>query len=238
MSENDIPSGPAEPASELPPEAAAGEVPAAQLKEIIAVLQADLDQQKAERIRLIADMDNLRKRTEREKSDTAKYAVTRFAQDIVGVVDNFERAAATVPADAAESNPVLKSFLDGVIIAEKQFLSVLERHGVKRIEAQGQPFNPHLHQAVMEREDQSVPAGTVLQVFQPGFVIEDRCLRPAMVVVSNGGPKAAKGAAAGSSAAEAAPAGDAPPAGSADAPAQDGATGGRESVEGPDQGGT
>jgi molecular chaperone GrpE len=195
MSDNDIPSGPAEPAPEQNAEAMAGEVPAAQLKEIIAVLQADLDQQQAERMRLIADMDNLRKRTEREKADTAKYAVTKFAQDIVGVVDSFERAASAVPSDAAESNPVLKSFLDGVVIAEKQFLSVLERHGVKRIEAQGQPFNPHMHQAVMEREDATVPHGTVLQVFQPGFVIEDRCLRPAMVVVSNGGPKSPKGSA-------------------------------------------
>ncbi len=137
-------------------------------------------------------MDNLRKRTEREKAETAKYAVTKFAADVVGVVDNFERAASTVPVEAAESDPVLKSFLGGVLLAEREFLAVLERHGVKRVEAQGQPFNPHLHQAVMEREDASVPHGMVLQVFQPGFMIEDRCLRPAMVVVSTGGPKPGK----------------------------------------------
>lgn len=170
------------------------EIPAAQLKQIIGVLQADLDAQKTEKMRLLADMDNLRKRTERDKADTAKYAVTKFAQDVVGVVDNFERAAAAVPVDAAESDPVLKSFLGGVLLAEREFLAVLERHGVKRVEAQGQPFNPHVHQAVMEREDTSVPHGTVLQVFQPGFMIEDRCLRPAMVVVSSGGPKGGKAA--------------------------------------------
>jgi molecular chaperone GrpE len=104
-------------------------------------------------------MDNIRKRTEREK---------------------------------AENDPVLKSFLGGVWLAEREFLAVLERHGVTRVEAERQPFNPHLHQAVMEREDASVPHGTVLQVFQPGFMIEDRCLRPAMVVVSIGGPKPGK----------------------------------------------
>ena len=168
------------------------EIPVAQLKDIIGALQTDLDGLKSQNMRLLADMDNLRKRTERERAETAKYAVTKFAQDVVGVVDNFERAASTVPVEAAESDPVLKSFLGGVLLAEREFLAVLERHGVKRVEAQGQPFNPHLHQAVMEREDTTVPHGTVLQVFQPGFMIEDRCLRPAMVVVSSGGAKAGK----------------------------------------------
>lgn len=168
------------------------DIPAAQLKEIIVVLQGELEAAKVEKVRLLADMDNLRKRAERDRADTAKYAVTKFAQDVVGVVDNFERAASAVPADAAERDSVLKSFLGGVMLAEREFLAVLERHGVKRVEAQGQPFNPHVHQAVMEREDTSVPAGTVLQVFQPGFMIEDRCLRPAMVVVSSGGGRAPK----------------------------------------------
>ena len=196
--------GPAPPAPEPAPSAdAAGdaplgfgepEIPAVQLKEIIAVLQTDLETVQQEKIRLLADMDNLRKRTERERAETAKYAVTKFAQDIVGVADNFERAASAVPVDAAEKDPALKSFLGGVLLAEREFLAVLERHGVKRIEAERQPFNPHLHQAVMEREDASVPHGTVLQVFQPGFMIGDRCLRPAMVVVSSGGSKAGKAA--------------------------------------------
>jgi molecular chaperone GrpE len=162
------------------------------LKDIIGVLQADLETLKTEKLRLMADMDNLRKRAEKERADTAKYAVTKFAQDVVGVVDNFERAAAAVPAEAAEKDAALKSFLGGVLLAEREFLAVLERHGVKRIEAQGQPFNPHHHQAVLEREDVSVPSGTVLQVFQAGFMIEERCLRPAMVVVSTGGGKAGK----------------------------------------------
>jgi molecular chaperone GrpE len=77
-------------------------------------------------------------------------------------------------------------------MTEREFLSVLDKHGVKRIEAQGQPFNPHLHQAVMQQANADVPDGTVITVFQPGYTIEDRTLRPAMVIVSTGGPKAAK----------------------------------------------
>lgn len=175
------------------------EVPFDQLKQIVQHLQKEIDEGQAkiedaknEKLRLIADMDNLRKRTEREKEDMAKYAVTRFAQDIVGVIDNFERAAAAVPAEAAEKDATLKSFLEGVLLAERDFVSVLSRHGVRQIEARGQPFNPHQHQAVMERDDASVPSGTVLQVFQAGYMIEDRCLRPAMVVVSKGGAKTGK----------------------------------------------
>lgn len=184
--------GPGAPEIETPAEPAA-EIAADQLKAIIAALQDELEAMKGENLRLVADIQNLRRRTDKEREETAKYAVTKFAQDIVGVVDNFERAASAVPAEAAEKDAVLKSFLDGVVLAEREFLSVLERHGVNRIAAQGQPFNPHQHQAVMEREDPSVPSGTVLQVFQAGFMIEDRCLRPAMVVVSTGGAKASKG---------------------------------------------
>jgi len=189
-------------ATSTPEPEAAPEVTPDQLKAIISALQDDLEALKGENLRLVADMQNLRRRTDKEREDTAKYAITKFAQDIVGVVDNFERAASAVPAEAAEKDPVLKSFLDGVVLAEREFLSVLERYGVKRIVAQGQPFNPHLHQAVMEREDQSVPAGTILQVFQAGFMIEDRCLRPAMVVVSTGGEKATKSGDAPTPAAE------------------------------------
>ena len=198
-----------------------------QLKQIVAHLQKEIDEgnakaeeQKNENLRLLADMENLRKRADREKEDTAKYAVTRFAQDVVGVIDNFERAAAAVPEDAAEKDSVLKSFLEGVLLAERDFLAVLSRHGIKQIDAKGQPFNPHQHQAVMEREDASVPAGTVIEVFQAGYMIEDRCLRPAMVVVSRGGPGKASDPATGpdniSSQAQGAPQGsEAPPAGGA-----------------------
>lgn len=140
-------------------------------------------------LRSHAEMDNIRKRTEREKTDMAKYAISKFASDMATVGDNFGRAIAALPAGAAEQDPALKGLLDGVMVIEREFLNVLERHGVKRIDPTGEPFNPHLHQAVMEQPNADVPSGTVLQVFQAGYTIEDRVLRPAMVVVSKGGPK-------------------------------------------------
>jgi molecular chaperone GrpE len=158
--------------------------------DIIAELRRDMSEFKDKYLRAHAEMDNLRKRTEREKEDISKYANTRLARDLLGVGDNFLRALAAVPAGAADADPVLKSLVDGVSMTEREFASVLEKHGVKKIEALGQPFNPHLHQAVMELPKTDVPAGTVVQVFQAGYVIEDRTLRPAMVAVSSGGVKA------------------------------------------------
>lgn len=183
---------PSEPAAAAPsPEQAAPADP-------IAALEAranELENQKADLtdrlLRAHAEMDNLRKRTEREKADSAKYAISKFALDIVGISDNFQRAVSAVPPDAKEAEGPLKSVVEGVVMTERAFLQVLERHGVKRIDPQGDPFNPNLHQAVMEQENSSVPVGTVLQVFQTGYMIEDRVLRPAMVVVSRGGAKKA-----------------------------------------------
>lgn len=171
--------------------------PPEQLRQIIIHLQKDneaaqakIQEEKDQTLRLLADMDNLRKRTEREKEDMSKYAVSQLARDMVDVGDNFQRAIQAVPPEAAEADPALKSLLEGVTLAERAFLAALERNGVSQIDAMGQPFNPHQHQAVMEQEDTSVPAGTVLQVFQAGYMVGERCLRPAMVVVSKGGQKA------------------------------------------------
>jgi molecular chaperone GrpE len=157
--------------------------------DVIAALQAEATDFKDKWLRAHAEIENVRKRTEREKEETAKYAITRLARDIITVGDNFQRAISAVPADAAESDPALKSFLEGVTLTERELLNALERHGIKRQEAMNAPFNPHLHQAVMEIPRNDVPEGTVVQVFQPGFMIEDRVLRPAMVAVAKGGPK-------------------------------------------------
>ena len=152
-----------------------------------------------------AEIQNLHRRREKEAEEASKYAITKFARDTVAVADNFERAINSVPADATKDNPVLKSLLDGVTMTEREFLKILERHGVKRISPRDEPFDPHQHQAVMEQEDRTVPSGTVLQVYQPGYVIAERVLRPAMVVVARGGPKPVKpGAEAGSADQEAA----------------------------------
>jgi molecular chaperone GrpE len=175
------------------------EVSAEQLKAMIAALQSELEKKSADLagkqdqyLRAVAETENVRRRLEKEKEETAKYAVSKFAKDILSVGDNFQRAIAAVPKDAIETDPALRTLLEGVILAERDYRGALERHGIVVIDPVGQPFNPHHHQAVMEQENADVPAGTVLQVFQVGYLIEDRCLRPAMVVVSKGGPKAAK----------------------------------------------
>jgi molecular chaperone GrpE len=158
--------------------------------DIIASLRAEAADLKDRLLRAHAEVENIRKRSEREKEETAKYAITRLARDIVGVGDNFQRAIDAVPADAADRDPTLKSFLEGVTLTERELLNVLERYGIRRIHPVNEPFNPNMHQAVMEVQRSDVPAGTVVQVFQAGFVIEERVLRPAMVVVAKGGPKA------------------------------------------------
>jgi molecular chaperone GrpE len=159
------------------------------VQDVIAALQAEVMDFKDKWLRAHAEIDNIRKRSEREKEDIAKYAVSRLARDIVGVGDNFQRAIDAVPAEAADLDPALKSFLEGVTMTERELLNALERHGIKRMQPMNEPFNPHLHQAVMEVPRTDVPAGTVVQVFQAGFMIEDRVLRPAMVGVAKGGPK-------------------------------------------------
>jgi molecular chaperone GrpE len=159
--------------------------------DVIVALQAEAADLKDRLLRAHAEVENIRKRSEREKEETAKYAVTKLARDIVNVGDNFQRAIDAVPAVAAEQDAALKSFRDGVIMTERELLNVLERHGIRRVQPMHEPFNPHLHQAVMELQRSDVPSGTIVQVFQAGFMIEDRVLRPAMVGVAKGGPKAA-----------------------------------------------
>jgi molecular chaperone GrpE len=161
--------------------------------DIIAALRVEAADLKDRLLRAHAEVENIRKRSEREKEETAKYAITKLARDVVSVGDNFQRAIDAVPPDAVERDAALKSFLEGVTLTERELLNVLERHGIRKIIPHNEPFNPHMHQAVMEMQRSDVPAGTVVQVFQAGFVIEDRVLRPAMVAVAKGGPKPAPG---------------------------------------------
>jgi molecular chaperone GrpE len=143
-------------------------------------------------LRTMADMENLRRRTEREKADTARYAISNFARDVLTVGDNLKRTIEHVPAEAAAQDPALKSFLDGVEITERELLNALERHGVTRIEPLGQRFDPNCHQAMYEVQDPDVAEGTVVDVMQAGYTIGDRCLRPALVAVAKGGAKPSK----------------------------------------------
>jgi molecular chaperone GrpE len=159
-------------------------------QEAIAALQAENADLKDKWLRAHAEVENIRKRAEREREEAAKYSITKLARDIVSVGDNFQRAIDAVPPRAAEQDPTLKSFLEGVTMTERELLNVLDRHGIKRLQPMNEPFNPHLHQAVMQVPRSDVPAGTVVEVYQPGYTIEERVLRPAMVGVAQGGSKA------------------------------------------------
>src|SRR5262245_41299685 len=143
-------------------------------------------------LRTLAEMENLRRRTEREMADTRQYAVASFARDLLGVADNMQRALETLSADFRDqADPVVKSHIEGVELTERELMKVMEKHGIKRFDPQGEKFDPNLHQAMFEVPDPNVPSGMVAQVVQPGYMIADRVLRPALVGVSKGGPKAA-----------------------------------------------
>jgi len=143
-------------------------------------------------LRLLAEMENLRKRTDREIADARAYGISNFARDILAVADNMDRALGALDEDLREkANAGTKALLDGVELTERELLKVLEKHGVKKFEPLGEKFDPNLHQAMYEVPDPSRPAGTVAQVVQPGYMIGERILRPALVGVAKGGPKAA-----------------------------------------------
>jgi molecular chaperone GrpE len=163
--------------------------PAAQASAELTALVAENSDMRDRLLRTMADMENLRRRTEREKADTARYAISNFARDVLTVGDNLRRTIEHVPADAAAQDPALKSFLDGVELTERELLNVLERHGVTRIDPIGQRFDPNCHQAMYEVQNPDVPEGTVVDVMQAGYVIGDRCLRPALVAVAKGATK-------------------------------------------------
>ena len=167
----------------------------------IAVLEAEKADLKDKLLRLMADMENLRRRTEREVADARTYAVANFARDMLNVADNVRRAIESVPEDArSTAEDAFKGLIDGIDLTERDLLKTLERHGVKKLDPQGQKFDPNVHQAMFEIPNAEVPNGTVLQVVQSGYVIGDRVLRPAMVGVSKGGPKAAANGAGGETA--------------------------------------
>lgn len=148
-------------------------------------------------LRSMAEMENLRRRTEREVADARSYGISNFARDMIGVSDNMRRALEAVPAELrASADSGLKALIEGVELTDRELLKALEKHGVTKIDPQGQKFDPNFHQAMFEMPDPSVPAGTVAQVVQEGFKIGDRVLRPALVGVSKGGPKVAPTSAA------------------------------------------
>jgi len=148
-------------------------------------LEAELAQTKDQLLRTLAELDNYRKRAEREREDMAKFAITGFARDLLSVADNLRRALDSVAGGGVDDpEKLLKSLLEGVEITEKELLTAFKKHQVVKIDPLGQPFDHNLHQAMFELDDPDQPAGTVVHVMQPGYELNGRLLRPALVGVA------------------------------------------------------
>lgn len=154
-------------------------------------LEAEIVALKDKFLRAFAEADNVRRRAEREVADAKIYGITGFARDVLTVADDFERALGAIDADArAKADGTLKTLLEGIDLTGRALVQALTKHGVARIEAEGAKFDPNMHQAMFEVPNAEVPSGTVVQVIQPGYKLGERVLRPALVGVSKGGPKA------------------------------------------------
>jgi len=178
---NDTPQNPPEEFMQLPD----SENPHAAEFAVLEALKSEVENLKDQRLRALAEVENIRRRAEKEKSDASQYAVTKFARDMVAIADNFARALAAVPASVrAAADPALQAVLDGVEATDRQMLQTLERYGVKQVDTSDGKFDPNLHQAIAEVPGNGKPAGTIVDVMETGFMIGDRLLRPTMVTVA------------------------------------------------------
>ena len=155
------------------------------LQRVVEGLQTENAELQDKHLRAVAESQNVRRRAQQDVEKERKFGIERFARDVLSVADNLGRALSALPADV---DPAVKNVIVGVQATERELQSVLERHGVTRIEAVGKPFNADFHQAMMEVQDPSVPSGTVVQELIPGYLLAGRLLRAAMVAVSKGGP--------------------------------------------------
>ncbi len=183
-----------QPAEDTLPENETPETPAAQAAPDLASLKvAELEKKLAEMqdklLRTLADGENLRRRTEKERQDTAKFAVSSFARDLLPAVDNLRRAMSAIPPEAREKSPEFKNIYTGVESTERELLRVLESNGIRRVDPTGQKFDANFHEVMFEAEDPTKAPGTVIQVIEPGYTIHERLLRPARVGVAKGGPE-------------------------------------------------
>ena len=181
---------------ELEPQAPQAEVGDAE--GVARALQALLEEKdkeiatvKDQALRALAEVENNRRRTERELSDMSKYAVTGFARDLVGVLENLQRALDSIPQELEEANPAVANLATGVSMTLKELLGVFNKQGIKRIDPMGEKFDHNLHQAVAQIDVADAEPGTVVQVLQAGYIIHDRLLRPAMVGVASASSSAA-----------------------------------------------
>lgn len=151
-------------------------------------LEAEVADLKDRLLRAMADAENLRRRSEREVQDAHKYAITKFARDLLSVADNFSRALGAVSPELREQGgEAVTNLLTGVELTERELVTVFKRYGIERLEPKGERFDPNFHQAIAEIPHPTVEAGLVVDVAQSGYRIADRLLRPAMVIVSKGG---------------------------------------------------
>jgi molecular chaperone GrpE len=192
---------PAEAKAETPEDAAPDDAATRKLVETIQAENADL---KDRLLRAAAEMENMRRRFERELADARLYAVTGFAREVLSIGDNLNRAIAAVPEEARKEEGAFKTLLEGVELTDRELLRVLNKHGVVKLEPEGKKFDPNMHQAMFEVEHDEAPHGTVVQVMQAGYSIGDRVLRPAMVGIAKkpAKPKSSEQPAAEAKAAE------------------------------------
>jgi molecular chaperone GrpE len=185
MDDKDESATPTNDAAAEPEEATEPEAPEAR----IAALEAEVAELKDRSLRALAEAENTRRRAERDRADAQKYAVSGFARDLLGAADNLRRALDSLPASEARDDKT-RSLLEGVAATERELLGAFERNGLKRIDPKGEKFDHNFHQAIFEAENTGQPVGTIVEVLQPGYVLHDRLLRPAMVGVAKGGPAA------------------------------------------------
>ena len=152
---------------------------------VLEALRTENAELKDQRLRALAEVENVRRIAAREKNEASQYAVTKFARDMLGIADNFARALAAVPAEIrAAADGQIRAVLDGVEATDRQLISALESHGVKLIDTSDGRFDPNLHQAIAEVPGNGKPAGSIVDVVQTGYTINGRLLRPAMVTVA------------------------------------------------------
>ena len=149
----------------------------------VAVLEVELAEHKDRLLRALAEAENTRRRAQRERDDATKYAVSGFAKELLSAADNLRRALDSLP-EAEVGDDRTRSLLAGVAATERELLAVFERHGIRRIDPMGERFDHNLHQAIFEVERSDRPPGTIVEVLQPGYLLHDRLLRPAMVGVA------------------------------------------------------
>ena len=181
------------------PEPCAPEAPAAQeeiaplsAEDQVAALEAQAVEIKDQLLRALAETENLRQRSRREREDAVRYAPGPLAKDMIEVADNLSRALAAVPAEAIEADEHLKTLITGVQMTEKALQTVFERHHIRRIDPLGERLDPHSHEAIFEIPDPSQPTGTIVQVVRAGYRLHNRLLRAAQVGVAKGGTAAAE----------------------------------------------